>query len=101
MTDNQLSGKEGGGQQNIQAKGEHKKVDRSQERVHVPFSSPLDPCPPLPFKRYVVPPNQYITFQPPNWPQFSPQEALRVGTLWPALYSPYRPNRGGGEEANE
>ena len=28
-------------------------------------------------------------FQPPNLEQFSPQEALRAGTLWKALYDPY------------
>jgi hypothetical protein len=28
--------------------------------------------------------------QPPNLPQYSPREALRKGTLWPALYFPYK-----------
>ena len=28
-------------------------------------------------------------FQPPNLEQFSPQEALKAGTLWKALYDPY------------
>lgn len=72
---------------------------RSQERIYVPYRSPCDPCPPLPFKTYVVPPNQFIVFQPPNWPQFPPEQALRCGTLWPALYSPYRPKRGREGEA--
>jgi hypothetical protein len=28
--------------------------------------------------------------QPPNLPQYSPREALHKGTLWPALYFPWR-----------
>ncbi|MBG9734003.1 spore coat associated protein CotJA [Paenibacillus alvei] len=71
-----------------------------QDRVYVPFRSPCDPCPPLPYSVYVVPINQFITFQPPNLPQFPPEQALRCGTLWPALYSPYhsrRTQRGEGE----
>jgi spore coat protein JA len=28
-------------------------------------------------------------FQPPGLPQFSPYDALKFGTLWPALYGPY------------
>ncbi|SUA95235.1 spore coat associated protein CotJA [Paenibacillus thiaminolyticus] len=63
----------------------------SQERYYIPFRGPWDPCPPLPYKTYVVPPNLFITFQPPNLPQFPPPQALRCGTLWPALFSPYRP----------
>ena len=61
----------------------------SQERVYTPYRGPFDPCPPKPFKTYVVPPNQYIGFQPPDLPQFSLPEALKAGTLWPALFSPY------------
>ena len=61
----------------------------NQYRTYRPFVGPFDPCPPMLEKTYVVPPNQFITFQPPNLPQFSPQEALFRGTLWPALYSPY------------
>lgn len=76
---------------------EHWSMETSPIRVYKPFSSPLDPCPPLPFRTYVVPINQYIVFQAPNLPQFSPAEALRRGTLWPALYSPYQPKRKGGE----
>ncbi|MBX5435995.1 MAG: spore coat associated protein CotJA [Alicyclobacillaceae bacterium] len=67
----------------------------SEWRVHEPCRSPFDPCPPRVYA-YVVPPNQYITVQPPGLKQFSPREALRRGTLWPDLYSPYeRPVRGG------
>lgn len=61
-----------------------------QERFWQPYVSPFDPCHPICVKKYVVPPNQYIPFQPPHLPQFSPEEALRRGTLWPILYSPYR-----------
>ncbi len=36
-------------------------------------------------------------FQPVNLPQFSPSEALKKGTLWPALYdyyeNPYKKGR--------
>jgi spore coat protein JA len=45
---------------------------------------------------YIVPPNQYMTFQPAGLKQFSPREALRKGTLWPDLYSPYPGGRKGG-----
>ncbi|WP_232698263.1 spore coat associated protein CotJA [Brevibacillus daliensis] len=61
----------------------------SQERFYVTFTGLCDPCPPRPVRSYVVPPNQYIRFQPPNLPQFSPSQALCIGTLWPLLYSPY------------
>ncbi|ALS26877.1 spore coat protein CotJA [Paenibacillus sp. 32O-W] len=61
----------------------------SQYREYMPFIGPFDPCPPIRVKTYVVPPNQFIPFQPMNLPQFPLHEALRRGTLWPALYSPY------------
>ncbi|WP_438351684.1 spore coat associated protein CotJA [Paenibacillus sp. FA6] len=69
----------------------------SQIRSYTPFVGPFDPCPPLLCRTYVVPPNQFINFQPSGWPQFSLPEALRRGTLWPALYSPYtaRQSQGG------
>lgn len=54
-----------------------------------PYVSPFDPCPPIRVKTYVTPPNLYIPFQPGGLPQFSPCEALQLGTLWPAFYSPY------------
>ncbi|MCS7463640.1 spore coat associated protein CotJA [Paenibacillus doosanensis] len=63
----------------------------TQEKVWCPYISPFDPCPPIVKKVFSTPPQLYITFQPPNWPQWPPQEALRRGTLWPALYSPYQP----------
>ncbi|WP_157282849.1 spore coat associated protein CotJA [Paenibacillus assamensis] len=64
-------------------------------RKYVPFRGLYDPCPPLPYKTYVVPINQYINFQPPNWPQFPFNQALKHGTLWPFLYSSYQSQRGG------
>lgn len=70
----------------------------SQWREWRPYASPDDPCPPVPVKSYIVPPNQYIYFQPSGLPQFPLDEALFKGTLWPALFSPYtsRCNRKGG-----
>lgn len=64
----------------------------SQIRTYFPYVSPFDPCPPILQKIYYIPPNQFITFQPRNLPQFSPYEALKHGTIWPALYSNYQPN---------
>ncbi|XEC96437.1 spore coat associated protein CotJA [Paenibacillus tarimensis] len=61
----------------------------NQFRVYYPFVGPFDPCPPMKVKTYVVPPNQFIVYQPMNLPQFPLHEALKLGTLWPALYSPY------------
>ncbi len=58
-------------------------------REWFPFHGPFDPCPPIRVKTYVIPPNQYIPYQPMGLPQFPLEEALRLGTLWPALYSPY------------
>ena len=68
-------------------------MDDSQWRTWKPYVSPWDPCPPIRVKSYVVPPNQWIPFQPMNLPQFPLDEALRRGTLWPALYSPYPSRR--------
>ncbi|WP_246026944.1 spore coat associated protein CotJA [Laceyella sacchari] len=62
----------------------------NQERTWYPYVSPFDPCPPLCKKTYVVPPNLFLGFQPPDLPQFPPNEALKRGTLWPIFYSPYR-----------
>ncbi|MFE5318783.1 spore coat associated protein CotJA [Paenibacillus sp. NPDC056579] len=63
----------------------------SQVRVWYPYRGPCDPCPPIVAKTYSTPPQLFMCFQPMNLPQFSPQEALKLGTLWPALYSPYEP----------
>jgi spore coat protein JA len=65
----------------------------AQWRDYMPYVGSCDPCPPIRVKWYVVPPNQYIVFQPMNLPQYSLDEALRRGTLWPALYSPYPSRR--------
>lgn len=62
----------------------------NQMRVYKPFIGPYDPCPPITLKSYVLPPNQFINFQPPGWPQFSLQEALKLGTLWVPLFSAYQ-----------
>jgi spore coat protein JA len=62
---------------------------QNQVREWCPFVGPFDPCPPMRVKYYVVPPNLFIPYQPPNLPQYPLAEALRRGTLWPALFSPY------------
>lgn len=56
------------------------------------YQSPYGPpCPPL----HVDPvdiqnlPQLFINFQPYDLQQYSPRAALRHGTLWPALFSPY------------
>ena len=64
-----------------------------QLRTYHPFIGPFDPCPPVTVKTYVIPPNLTMPFQPPGLPQFSPAEALRLGTLWPAYFSPYESRR--------
>jgi spore coat protein JA len=60
-----------------------------QTNSYLPLVSPFDPCRPMRVKIYQTPPQLYIGYQPYNLPQFSPAEALRAGTLWPILYSPY------------
>jgi len=73
----------------------------SQFKVWFPYIGPCDPCPPIREKFYNTPPQLYMSFQPPGLPQFSPYEALRLGTLWPALYGPYESRaleRRGGDE---
>jgi spore coat protein JA len=70
----------------------HKKEEflmNSRTKVFHPYISPYDPCIPIKVKSFSTPPHLYLTFQPPNLEQFSPQEALRAGTLWKALYDPY------------
>ena len=64
-------------------------VLHDQVRFWHPYIGPFDPCPLIRVKTYVVPPNQFICFQPAGLPQFSLPEALCRGTLWPALFSPY------------
>ncbi|WP_409346205.1 spore coat associated protein CotJA [Paenibacillus sp. MBLB4367] len=65
----------------------------SQFRSFEPFIGPFDPCPPIRVKYYSTPVNLFIGFQPPNLQQFNPFDALKYGTLWPALYSPYERRR--------
>lgn len=64
-----------------------------QYRVWYPYHGVCDPCPPR-ARTYVVPPNQFLGFQPPCLPQYHPCEALYRGTLWPIFYSPYPPKKG-------
>jgi spore coat protein JA len=61
----------------------------NEVKFYHPYISPNDPCPPQGVKAYNTAINLYVTFQPPGLPQFSPYEALKFGTLWPSLYSPY------------
>ncbi|MFB5663880.1 spore coat associated protein CotJA [Alteribacillus sp. HJP-4] len=62
----------------------------TQRKFYRPYIGPNDPCPPIKVKSYETPPNLYMGFQPPGLPQYTPQEALFSGTLWPALFSPYK-----------
>lgn len=62
-----------------------------QTREWFPYVGPFDPCPPIRVKTFSTGPQLFIPFQPPNLPQFTREEALKLGTLWPALYSPYTP----------
>ncbi|CAN7356848.1 MULTISPECIES: spore coat associated protein CotJA [unclassified Paenibacillus] len=61
----------------------------TQFKSWYPYIGPCDPCPPIRVKWYNTPPQLYMHFQPPGLPQFSPYDALKMGTLWPALYGPY------------
>jgi len=61
----------------------------SQYKMYEPYVSPFDPCPPICVKTYNTPPQLYVNYQPVNLPQYTPCEALKRGTLWPAFYSPY------------
>lgn len=58
-------------------------------KTYEPFIGLYDPCPPLRIRTYETPPQLFLGFQPYGLPQFSPKDALRYGTLWPALYAPY------------
>jgi spore coat protein JA len=61
----------------------------NQIKIYHPYVSPFDPCPPQREKAYSTPPQLYVGYQPTGLPQYSPYEALKAGTLWPALFSPY------------
>ncbi|HHY21936.1 MAG TPA: spore coat associated protein CotJA [Bacilli bacterium] len=72
----------------------------TQRKFYRPYVSPFDPCPPIKVKSYETPPHLYMGFQPRGLPQFEAYVALRHGTLWPALFSPYEnpfKSRGGTE----
>jgi spore coat protein JA len=58
-------------------------------KVYETYVGPCDPCPPVRVKAYSTAPDLYIPFQPMCLQQYNPFEALKVGTLWPAFYSPY------------
>lgn len=64
---------------------------KDQTRYWYPYVGIYDPCPPMKVKTFIVPPNLFIRFQPPQLPQFPVREALYRGTLWPIFYSPYPP----------
>ncbi|PIC64209.1 hypothetical protein CSV79_07730 [Sporosarcina sp. P13] len=59
-----------------------------------PYVSPLDPCPPVLEKTFSLPPQLFMNVQPPGLPQFSAAEALRHGSLWPALVDGYSKREG-------
>ena len=81
-------------------------MDQQPERFtpiksYVPFRGLFDPCPPIGEKYYSTPPNLYLGFQPPNLEQFTPQEALRKGTLWKVFYDYYdNPYKRGGDSGH-
>lgn len=61
-------------------------LDRPNYRgSYKPYVSPLDPCPPIRVKTFVLPPQIFMDFQKPGLEQYSPEDALRYGTLWPLL----------------
>ncbi|WP_301110128.1 spore coat associated protein CotJA [Sporosarcina sp.] len=59
-----------------------------------PYVSPFDPCPPIKVKTFVLPPQLFMNVQPPGLPQYSPAEALRQGSLWPALVDGFSKKEG-------
>ncbi|TCP31673.1 spore coat protein JA [Scopulibacillus darangshiensis] len=61
----------------------------THRKSYHPYISPFDPCPPIKTKTYETPAQLYLGFQPKGLDQYQPSEALKKGTLWPALYSPY------------
>jgi spore coat protein JA len=61
----------------------------SLRKSYYPYSGPFDPCRPIKVKTFSTSPNLYVGFQPQNLPQFTPEEALRAGTLWRTFADPY------------
>jgi spore coat protein JA len=59
-------------------------------KTYRPYISPFDPCPPIPIKTYETPAELYVGYQPYGLPQYPPKVALKQGTLWPALFTPYQ-----------
>ena len=53
----------------------------AQVRMYEPYVGPFDPCPPIRIKMYDTPPQLFFMYQPVNMPQFSPFDALKLGTL--------------------
>ncbi|WP_028549025.1 spore coat associated protein CotJA [Paenibacillus sp. UNC451MF] len=66
---------------------------KSQIKVYHPFAGKYDPCTPIAEKSFVTPPQLFFDYQPEDLKQYSPKEALRKGTLWPDLFSPYESKR--------
>ncbi|MFC4617838.1 spore coat associated protein CotJA [Camelliibacillus cellulosilyticus] len=64
-------------------------MSHTSRKTYEPYISPFDPCPPMRIKTYETPPQLYLGFQPEGLEQYSPKEALRHGTLWPAIFGPY------------
>src|ERR1700719_547736 len=62
---------------------------KSHYQAYHPYLSPFDLCQPKNIKTYSTPPHLYLGYQPPNLSQFTPEQALRAGTLWNRLYDPY------------
>ncbi|TQR20392.1 spore coat associated protein CotJA [Psychrobacillus vulpis] len=61
-------------------------MDRSLFRgSYKPYVSPRDPCPPILVKTFVLPPQLFTNFQKPGLPQYSPEQALKHGSLWPSF----------------
>ncbi|MDF2961795.1 MAG: cotJA2 [Paenibacillus sp.] len=65
----------------------------NQVKAYHPFVGKYDPCTPVTEKTFVVPPQLFYEYQPTESAQYSPKEALKKGTLWPDLFSPYEPKK--------
>lgn len=61
----------------------------TSRKTYTPYIGRYDPCQPIRVKTYETPAALYLGFQAPGLEQYAPKEALKKGTLWPALYSPY------------
>ncbi|TLS35468.1 spore coat associated protein CotJA [Pseudalkalibacillus caeni] len=74
----------------------------SGSKSYKPYVSPNDPCDPIKEKSYQTPPHLYMGLQKKDLEQYSPEEALKKGTLWPALFDSYKgfPRKTDGKESN-